>query len=168
MRDVQRDTRTGALLDPDCGRHRNGFRLLNLNQNGAPMRLVVLAESAFRHLVETEPAAARLATLYDRSVSDSADFAAFAALLRRGRDIPDMVNNLAERLERALPGQVETSRDRLRHRVRSVVIGFNPTHFRIEVRGSDGAEPDEKHCDERKADGPPHGDETKHAFLLLV
>src|SRR3954471_21019075 len=63
------------------------------------------------------------------------EFDAFAALLRRGRDIPEMVNNLAERLERALPGQVETERRGLRRHVRSVVVSFDPVRFRMEMHG---------------------------------
>src|SRR5438552_2110277 len=38
-----------------------------------------------------------------------------------------------------------------------VLRKLNGDCLRIEVRGSNGAEPDEKHCDERKANGPPHG-----------
>lgn len=63
------------------------------------------------------------------------EFDAYAALLRRGRDIPDMVDNLAARLERALPSQVEVERRGLRRRVRRVVVGFDPTRFRLEMHG---------------------------------
>lgn len=63
------------------------------------------------------------------------DFDAFAALLRRGRDIPEMVSNLADRLERAIPSQVETERGGLRRRVRSVVVAFDPERFRLEMHG---------------------------------
>lgn len=68
-------------------------------------------------------------------MADDAEFDAFAALLRRGRDIPDMVGRLAERLGRALPDQVEVDRGGLRRRVRSVVVRFNPTQFRVELHG---------------------------------
>lgn len=50
---------------------------------------------------------ARAGRLYDSNVAGDAEFDAFAALLRRGRDVPDMVGHLAERLDRALPDQVE-------------------------------------------------------------
>ena len=68
-------------------------------------------------------------------MADDAEFDAFAALLRRGRDVPDMVGRLAERLEKALPGQVEADRGGLRRRVRSVIGRFNPRQFRVELHG---------------------------------
>jgi hypothetical protein len=71
-------------------------------------------------------------------VVHDAEFDAFAALLRRGRDVPDMVGQLAERLAKALPGQVDAERGGLRRRVRSVVVRFNPTHFRVELHGHRG------------------------------
>jgi len=49
--------------------------------------------------------------------------------------VPDMVGRLAERLERALPEQVEADRAGLRRRVRSVVVRFNPKQFRVELHG---------------------------------
>lgn len=63
------------------------------------------------------------------------EFQAFAALLRRGRDVPEMVAQLAERLERALPDHVDTDRGGLRRRVRSVAVRFNPARFRVELHG---------------------------------
>jgi hypothetical protein len=68
-------------------------------------------------------------------VPDDAEFEAFAALLRRGRDVPDMVGRLANRLERALPDQVEADRSAVRRRVQSVVVRFNPTQYRVELHG---------------------------------
>ncbi len=64
-----------------------------------------------------------------------ADFEAFAALLRRGRDVPEMVGNLAERLEQALPDQVDIKRSGLRRRVDELVVNFRQRHFRVEVHG---------------------------------
>lgn len=66
---------------------------------------------------------------------DDGEFDAFAVLLRRGRDIPEMVTGLAERLERVLPDHVETTRRGLHRRVRSVVIRFGPQQLRVELHG---------------------------------
>lgn len=63
------------------------------------------------------------------------EFDVFAALLRRGSDIPAMVAGMAERLERALPDQVTTTRGGLRRQVRSVVVRFNLGQLRIELQG---------------------------------
>lgn len=68
-------------------------------------------------------------------MTDDLELGAFAALLRRGRDVPDMVGRLAERLEKALPEQVDAKRAGLRRRVRSVVVRFNAAQFRVELRG---------------------------------
>jgi hypothetical protein len=68
-------------------------------------------------------------------MAGDAEFEVFAALLRRGRDVPEMVQDLAEQLERALPSHVEISRGGLRRRVRELTIRFNPEQFRIEVHG---------------------------------
>ncbi len=78
---------------------------------------------------------ARAGRLYDSNVAGDAEFDAFAALLRRGRDVPDMVGHLAERLERALPDQVEVERAGLRRHVRSLAVRFNPMQFRVELHG---------------------------------
>jgi hypothetical protein len=64
-----------------------------------------------------------------------AEFEAFAALLRRGRDIPEMVGQLAERLGRALPDHVDSERGGMRRRVRAVVVRLNPVQFRVELHG---------------------------------
>jgi len=66
-------------------------------------------------------------------VDDDADFEAFAALLRRGRDIPDMVVDLGERLERALPDQVEIRRSGFRRRIVELVVAFSHHRFRVEL-----------------------------------
>jgi len=70
-----------------------------------------------------------------RPVADDVEFDAFAALLRRGRDIKEMVGSLAARLEQALPDHVEIERAGLRRHVRSLVVRFDPTRFRVEVHG---------------------------------
>jgi hypothetical protein len=66
---------------------------------------------------------------------DAAEFAALAALLRRGRDIPAMAAELAERLSRAIPEQVSVDHRGLRRRLGEFVVAFDPERFRIEVRG---------------------------------
>ncbi len=68
-------------------------------------------------------------------MGDDGDFEAFAALLRRGRDVPETVSDLAERLERALPGHVEISRGGVRRRIRGLSVRFAPEQFRIELHG---------------------------------
>jgi hypothetical protein len=68
-------------------------------------------------------------------VDESAEFEAFAALLRRGRDAPTMLRHLAERLETALPDQVEVRRGGLRRSLRELVVRFEPEQLRIEIRG---------------------------------
>ncbi len=57
------------------------------------------------------------------------------ALLRRGRDIPAMVESLADRLERALPDHVATRRGALGRHVKELVVRLDPVWFRIEVHG---------------------------------
>lgn len=68
-------------------------------------------------------------------MADDGELDAFAALLRRGRDVPEMVTRMAERLERVLPDHVETTRRGLRRQVRGVVIRFSPQQLRVELRG---------------------------------
>ena len=46
-----------------------------------------------------------------------------------------MVARLAERLERALPHQVDVQRGGLRRRVREVTVSFSPVQFRVELHG---------------------------------
>ncbi|MGH9123736.1 MAG: hypothetical protein ACRDZ8_03280 [Acidimicrobiales bacterium] len=69
------------------------------------------------------------------SVDEDGQFATFAALLRRGQDIPDLVADLAARLERAIPEQVETERGGIRRRIERFTVSFDPQRFRIEVHG---------------------------------
>jgi hypothetical protein len=64
-----------------------------------------------------------------------AEFSAFAALLRRGQGIPDLVADLAERLERAIPDQVVIERAGLRRRVHGFTVRFDPQQLRVELRG---------------------------------
>lgn len=68
-------------------------------------------------------------------MADDMEFDVSAALLRRGRDIGEMVAGLAARLERALPDHVEVERRGLRRHVRSLVVRFDPARFRVEVAG---------------------------------
>lgn len=68
-------------------------------------------------------------------MGNTPDFDAFAALLRRGVAIPEMVARLAERLDQALPDQVETTRTGLRRAIRELIIRFDPEEFRVELRG---------------------------------
>ncbi len=63
------------------------------------------------------------------------DFEVFAALLRRGRDIPEMVGDLAGRLEQALPDRVAIGRGGLRRRISELVVKFRHQHFRVQVHG---------------------------------
>lgn len=58
-----------------------------------------------------------------------------AALLRRGRDIPDMVGNLADRLERAIPDHVDVERRPFRRHLRTLTVKLDPRWFRIELHG---------------------------------
>jgi hypothetical protein len=63
------------------------------------------------------------------------EFAAFAALLRRGRDIPGMIEELGERLARAIPDQVTIERHGLRRHVEQFVVAFEPERFRVQLHG---------------------------------
>ena len=101
---------------------RAGLRLLAAG-TAAGLNVLTAVADAFGHRA------------YHPGVAADAEFDAFAVLLRRGRDLPEMVSNMAERLERALPDQVEIDRGPLRRRVRSVVVRFNPDQFRIQLHG---------------------------------
>jgi len=68
-------------------------------------------------------------------VNGDAEFAAFASLLRRGQDIPDLVADLAQRLERAIPEQVDTEHRGVLRRVSGFTVRFDPQQLRIELRG---------------------------------
>lgn len=68
-------------------------------------------------------------------MADDGEFEAFAALLHRGRDAPDMVASLADRLERALPDHVDVERGGFRRRIKTLTVGFEPEQFRIEMHG---------------------------------
>ncbi|MBA2607719.1 MAG: hypothetical protein H0U92_02135 [Actinobacteria bacterium] len=61
-------------------------------------------------------------------------FAVSLELLRRGHDIHAMVKAMADRLERALPDQVNFTASRLRRRT-ALEIQLVPEQFRIEVLG---------------------------------
>ena len=65
-------------------------------------------------------------------MNESDDFAVSAELLRRGRDVKDMVRTLASRLERALPDHVQFVPGRLGRPAR-LLVGLEPQSFRIEV-----------------------------------
>lgn len=71
-------------------------------------------------------------------VSDGMGFAVSAELLRRGLDNTDLVDGLAERLSRALPGQVEVRSAgwAARRHVSSLVVDLGPGRFRIETERS--------------------------------
>jgi hypothetical protein len=58
-----------------------------------------------------------------------------AALLGRGRDIPDMVGNLADRLERAIPDHLVVERRPFRRHVKSLTVKLDPQWFRIDLHG---------------------------------
>jgi hypothetical protein len=68
-------------------------------------------------------------------MDSDAEFAAFASLLRRGRDIPDLVSDLAQRLERAMPEQVDIERRGILRKVHGFTVRLEPQQFRVEVRG---------------------------------
>jgi predicted short-subunit dehydrogenase-like oxidoreductase (DUF2520 family) len=54
-----------------------------------------------------------------------AEFSGLATPVRRGQGTPDVVADLAERLERAIPDQVETDRQGLRRRLNAFTIRFH-------------------------------------------
>ena len=64
-----------------------------------------------------------------------AEFAALASLLRRGGAIPDLVADLAELLEHAMPDQVAVDRRGIRRRVHGFVVRFNAQVVRVELHG---------------------------------
>jgi hypothetical protein len=71
-------------------------------------------------------------------VEDDAEFAAFAALVRRGSDVPDMLGRLADRLERALPDQVKSERTGVLRgrRLESLVVDLAGRRLRVELDGT--------------------------------
>jgi hypothetical protein len=69
------------------------------------------------------------------AMDGDAEFAALASLLRRGEAIPDLVADLAERLERAIPDQVDIDRRGIRRRVHGFTVRFSTQLLRVEVHG---------------------------------
>jgi hypothetical protein len=71
-------------------------------------------------------------------MSGDDDFEAFAVLVNRSRDIPDLVAQLSERLERALPEQVEVSKAGVfgGRRVKALVVTFHQERLRLEMHGN--------------------------------
>jgi hypothetical protein len=70
-------------------------------------------------------------------MSGDDDFEAFAVLVQRSRDIPDLVGQLADRLERALPAQVDVDRAGLLggRKVKALTVSFHETRLRLEMKG---------------------------------
>ena len=66
---------------------------------------------------------------------DSEDYLVSAALLSRGQESRALVDDLAARMERSLPAQVEIERAGWgkRRRVKGLTIHFETNRFRIEV-----------------------------------
>jgi hypothetical protein len=66
------------------------------------------------------------------------DFEAFAVLVNRSRDVPDLVGQLSDRLERALPDQVEVTRAGLLggRRVKALSVTFHHERLRLELKGN--------------------------------
>jgi hypothetical protein len=71
-------------------------------------------------------------------MAEDADFEAFAVLVNRSRDIPDLVGQLGERLERALPDQVEVTRAGVfgGRRVKRLSVTFHHERLSLELKGS--------------------------------
>lgn len=68
-------------------------------------------------------------------MADDPEFDAYAALLRRGRDVPTMLEDLAGRLQRALPDRIELKRSGvLRGRkLAGLTVGLGEDRLRIEI-----------------------------------
>jgi hypothetical protein len=74
------------------------------------------------------------ATCWIQSVADETDFEVSAALLRRANDAGQLVEQLAARLHRALPNNVQIERKSWRdRRPKSLSIELPPLRFRFEL-----------------------------------